>query len=54
MLTEVHFSDLVSLKIVSRVVEQGKWNMENTQVHIAVFAVHPFAIKISLSSLPDE
>ncbi len=47
MATAVHFKLLVSLYIVKHVVEHGQCIRENIIVHIAVFIVHPFNIRIS-------
>lgn len=53
-LNTVHFTDFVSFQIVKSVVEQGKWNIENIQVHTAVTEVQPFRTSISLRSVSEE
>ena len=50
----VHFTLFVSFHIVKSVVEQGKWNIENIQVQIAVVTVHPLSVRIVLRLSSDE
>lgn len=51
--TAVHLSDLVSLYTVMRVVEQGKWNIENMQVQSAVVVVQPFDTRTSRKEVSE-
>ena len=50
----VHFTLFVSFQIVSSVVEHGKWNIEKTQVHIAVVTVHPLSTRMVFRLSSEE
>lgn len=52
--TAVHLILPVSFFMVKIVVAQGQWNSENNITDIAVYIVHPFAMKSSRIAVIDN